>query len=120
MKSFIKLLLIIAICFASTFLLIKSTGVLTVEQIEGWLVLAKELSPFYVGSIVALLLFADLFIVVPTLTVTILAGYFLGHIYGVFAALTGLMLTGIKSLFRQEPSGILAERRKPAHKSCVK
>jgi len=94
-KSFIKLFLIIAICFASTFLLIKSTGILTIEQIEGWLAQAKTLSPLYVGAIIALLLLADLFIAVPTLTITILAGYFLGYTYGAFSALTGLMLAGI-------------------------
>jgi len=95
MKSFIKLLLIISIGFACTFLLIKSTGLLTVEQIEGWLIQAKNLSPFYVGSIIFLLLFADLFIAVPTLTITILAGYFLGHVQGALAALTGLMMAGV-------------------------
>ena len=95
MKSLIKLLLIIATAFASTFIIIKSTGLLTVDQIEGWLIQAKELSPIYVGSIVALLLFADLFIAIPTLTITILSGYFLGHIYGAIAALSGTMLAGI-------------------------
>jgi len=95
MKSLLKVFLIIASLFASTFLLIKLTGILTVEQIEGWLIQAKELSPLYVGGIVALLLFADLFIAVPTLTITILSGYFLGHIYGTIAALIGILLAGV-------------------------
>ena len=95
MKSLLKVFLIIASLFATTFLLIKFTGILTIEQIEGWLTHAKELSPFYVGSIVTLLLFADLFIAVPTLTVTILSGYFLGHAYGAAAALTGVLLAGV-------------------------
>lgn len=95
MKPLLKVFLIVASCFATTFLLIKFTGILTVEQIEGWLMQAKELSPLYVGSIVALLLFADLFIAVPTLTITILSGYFLGHVYGAVAALTGISLAGI-------------------------
>jgi uncharacterized membrane protein YdjX (TVP38/TMEM64 family) len=95
MKSLLKVFLIVASCFATTFLLIKFTGLLTVEQIEGWLVQAKELSPLYVGSIVALLLFADLFIAVPTLTITILSGYFLGHAYGSVAALTGILFAGV-------------------------
>ena len=56
---------------------------------------AKALSPIYVGAVVALLLFADLFIAVPTLTVIILSGYFLGHAYGAFAALLGVILAGI-------------------------
>lgn len=95
MRPLLKVLLIIATIFASTFLLIKFTGLLTIKQIEGWLTQAKELSPIYVGAIVALLLFADLFIAIPTLTVAILAGYFLGHTYGALAALTGIILAGI-------------------------
>ncbi|MFC1747216.1 TVP38/TMEM64 family protein [Pseudomonadota bacterium] len=95
MKSLVKLFLIIAAVFASTFIIIKYTGLLTVDQIEGWLVQAKDVSPIYVGSIVALLLFADLFIAIPTLTIIILSGYFLGHTYGAMAALTGTMLAGI-------------------------
>jgi len=95
MKSLIRLFLIIASVFASTFVLIKLTGVLTVDQIEGWLIQAKELSLLYVGSIVTLLLFADLFVAVPTLTITILSGYFLGHTFGAIAALSGTMLAGI-------------------------
>ena len=95
MKSLIKVFLIIAACFATTFLLIKSTGILTVEQIESWLIQARELSPIYVGTLVALLLFADLFIAVPTLTIAILSGYFLGHTYGAISALCGVILAGI-------------------------
>lgn len=95
MRPLLKVFLIIATIFASTFLLIKFTGVLTIEQIEGWLTQAKELSPIFVGVIVALLLFADLFIAIPTLPVTILAGYFLGHTYGALAALTGIILAGV-------------------------
>lgn len=95
MKSLLKVVFIVASIFATTFLLIKFTGILTVDQIEDWLTHAKELSPFYVGGIVALLLFTDLFIAVPTLTVTILAGYFLGHSYGAIAAFTGILFAGV-------------------------
>ncbi|PCJ83544.1 MAG: hypothetical protein COA54_15270 [Thiotrichaceae bacterium] len=110
MKSLIKLFLIIATVFASTFLIIKLTGVLTVDQIEGWLIQAKELSPIYVGSIVALLLFADLFIAVPTMTIIILSGYFLGHSYGTIAALSGTMLAGVAgyAINRYYGNGIMA------------
>jgi len=78
MKTLLKLFLSLAAVFASTFLIAKLFGLLSVAQIENWLGQAQQLSPLYVGSIVALLLFADLFIAVPTLTITILAGYFLG------------------------------------------
>lgn len=95
MKPLIKVILIIGLCFAVTFLLIKSTGVLTIDQIEAWLNQAKTISPLTVVGIVILLLFADLFIAVPTLTVTILSGFFLGFTNGALAAFTGLMLAGL-------------------------
>ncbi len=46
-------------------------------------------------SLIVLLLFVGLFIAIPTLTVIILSGYFLGHVNGAIAALTGLMLAGV-------------------------
>ena len=95
MKTLIRIMLIIATCFAATFLLTKFTGVLTIEQIKNWLIQAKELSPIYVGTLVALLLFADLFIAVPTLTIITLSGYFLGYTYGATSALVGIILTGV-------------------------
>ena len=95
MKSLLKVLLVVASVFASTFIIIKFSGVLTVEQIEGWLIQAQNTSPIYVALIVSLLLFADLFIAVPTLTITILSGFFLGYHFGAIAALTGTMLAGI-------------------------
>ncbi len=95
MKHIIKIIAIFIVIFSLIFLLIKFTGVLTLTQIEGWLIQAKALSPFYVGLIIALLLFADLFITVPTLTVISLSGYFLGHSYGALAAFIGIMSAGI-------------------------
>lgn len=95
MKPLIKVIVIIGLCFAATFVLIKATGVLSIEQIEGWLKAAKAGSPIYVGGIVTALLFADLFIAVPTLTITILAGYFLGLFYGIVATVSGFMLAGV-------------------------
>ena len=95
MKALLKLFLIIAAVFGSTFIMMKSMGLLSIDQIEGWLTQAQSLSPFYVGSLVVLLLFADLFIAVPTLTVSILAGFFLGHLYGAIAAIIGVVLAGV-------------------------
>jgi len=95
MKPLLKIFFIIAAIFGSTFVIMKISGVLTLDQIEAWLTQAKELSPFYVGGMVTLLLFADLFIAIPTLTVSILSGYFLGHMYGTVAALLGVTLAGV-------------------------
>lgn len=94
MYPLLKVFLILASFFATTFLLIKFTGILSIEQIEAWLIQAQESSPIYVGSIVALLLFADIVIAVPTLTITILSGYLLGHTFGAMAAVTGTLLAG--------------------------
>jgi uncharacterized membrane protein YdjX (TVP38/TMEM64 family) len=95
MKALVKVILIVGLCFAATFVAIKATGTLTVEQIDGWLTQARQMSPLYAGALVAVLLLADLLVAMPTLTVTILAGFFLGHAYGTVAALTGLMLAGL-------------------------
>ncbi|NQX82811.1 MAG: VTT domain-containing protein [Flavobacteriaceae bacterium] len=95
MKHLIKIILIIASFFALTFILVKITGVLSVEQIKAWFLQAKELSPYYMGGIVVLLLFSDLFIAIPTLTVITLSGYFLGFQYGAISSLIGLTLSGL-------------------------
>jgi len=95
MKPLFKIILVLAFCFASTFVIANATGLLTVEKIETWLEVAKTLSPIYVAGIIIVLLFADLFIAVPTLTVIILAGFFLGHGVGAVSAIMGLMLVGI-------------------------
>jgi len=94
MKHLLKVILIIGTFFALTFLLLKTTGVLSIEQIENWLLEAKQLSPIYVGLVVLLLLFADLFIAIPTMTVIMLSGYFLGFQYGAIASIMGLSLAG--------------------------
>jgi len=99
MKELIKIILIIGACFAATFIIVKSTGILSIEQIEGWLTLAKQASPLHVALIVAGLLFIDLFIAVPTLTIIILSGYFLGHFFGPAASIAGLMVAGICGYF---------------------
>lgn len=95
MISLLKVFLIISGIFASTFVFMSFTNLLTISDIENWLSQATELSPVYVGSIVAMLLFADLFIAMPTLTICLLSGYFLGHTYGSIAALIGISLAGV-------------------------
>ena len=77
------------------FLTLKTTRILSAEQIKMWLVEAKELSTIYVGVIILLLLFADLFIAIPTMTVITLSGYFLGFRYGASASIAGLILAGV-------------------------
>lgn len=88
-------MLMLALAFACTFLILNATGWITSEKIELWLKLAQDTSPIWISAIVAALLFADLFIAVPTLTVIILAGFFLGPVLGAVAAIIGLSLAGI-------------------------
>lgn len=95
MAALVKIFLILALAFASTFVVLKAAGLLSVAQIEGWLDAASNLSPGLVAAIIAALLFADLFIAMPTLTLCLLAGYFLGFSGGSMASITGLTLAGI-------------------------
>jgi len=95
MRALIKLMLVLAIGFAMTFLIMKVTGILSVEKIELWLTLARESNSMYVAVIVVVLLFLDLFVAMPTLTIIMLSGYFLGHTYGAISSIIGVSLAGI-------------------------
>ena len=106
MKELIKLMLLIGAVFALIFIIVKFSGLLSMEQIESWLVLAKEASPLHVAFIVATLLIFDLFLSVPTMPLTMLAGYFLGHIYGASAVLFGLLIAGMLGYFISRYFGV--------------
>jgi uncharacterized membrane protein YdjX (TVP38/TMEM64 family) len=95
MKHLVKAMLILAMLFALTFIAMKVLGLLSVEQIEAWLTYAQGLSPIYVGGLTVLLLLADIVIAMPTLTVTILSGFFLGSGLGAMSAIIGMSLAGI-------------------------
>jgi len=94
-RALIKLILVLAAIFASTFILAKLTGIISVEKIELWLTAAKNIDTFMLSALIVMLLFSDLFIAVPTLTVMILSGYFLGHMNGAITSIIGVMLAGI-------------------------
>lgn len=89
MKTLLKVMLAIAAVFASTFLVARAIGVLTEENVRNWFDLANMLSATTVIAVVVSLLFLDLFVAVPTLTVIMLGGYFLGFELGFLAALAG-------------------------------
>lgn len=95
MKSLLKVMLILAAIFASTFTLGRVLGILTVDNVRLLLTQASEISPFWIAGIVVALLFIDLFVAVPTLTIIILAGHFLDFAAGVFAAFTGTALAAL-------------------------
>lgn len=95
MKDLAKIMLVLALIFASTFIIIKTTGLITIDGIKQALEHAQQVQPAYIILIVIGLLFSDLFIAVPTMTVSILAGYFLGWPLGATASLIGFYLAGI-------------------------
>ena len=95
MKDLIKLMVVLGLLFISTFILLKVTGVLSLDQVRDALTAARQTSPIYLALLIVLLLYADLFVAVPTMTVSVLAGYFLGWPLAVAATLMGFFLAGI-------------------------
>ncbi len=92
------LILLIAKIFGAfivLLLLINLTGVVTFSKIETLLEQANSISPYLIASIIIALLIADLFISVPTLSLGVLAGFFLGPFFGAITLFTGLMITGV-------------------------
>lgn len=99
MRALFKLTLIITGFFALTFLLVRMTGIFTVDNITQSLNKANELNPIYLFIFIVVILFCDLFIAVPTLTITLLSGYFLGFAYGAIASILGMLLAGFVGYF---------------------
>ena len=93
MKPLLKVILVLTLVFATTFLIIRFSGVLTEDDIKIWLKAATNINPVYVVSVVVLLLVVDILIAVPTLTICLLSGYFLGF-----------QLGGLSALILDEPS----------------
>jgi len=103
MVALFRIIATLAAIFATTFLLARFTGLFSMEKAVLWLEKAHSIDPAYLFVLVVLLLFIDLFIAVPTLTITILSGYFLGFVFGGLAASAGMLLAGL--------SGYLLSRR---------
>ena len=95
MKDLIKIAAILALAFASTFIIIKSTGLITEEGVSAFLQQAKSINPWWLAALVVGLLLIDLLIAVPTMTTILFAGFLMGPIYGGLASATGLMLLGV-------------------------
>lgn len=54
--------------------------------------MAAQIDPLWLAAMVIILLCVDLFVAVPTLTITLLSGFFLGFPAGAMAAFTGMSL----------------------------
>lgn len=105
MKMLLKVFLILVTIFATTFIVIKLTGVITTEDIRGWLDAAKSISPLAISLTVIGLLFADLFIAIPNLTVSILSGYLLGFELGALSNVIGVSAIGLTGHFASRSLG---------------
>ena len=103
--------------FALTFILGRLLGILTVENVKHWLEMAANVDPLWLTSTIVFLLFLDLFVAVPTLTITLLAGFFLGFPAGATAAFVGMSAAaftgyGISRIWGERPISFLV--REPA------
>lgn len=94
MKDLIRLAVILACIFGFTFFVINLTGILSLEDIEAALLYVSRIHPLWVGLLVAGLLWVDLLLSIPTIAVSLLAGYFLGWPLGALAVSGGLLLAG--------------------------
>tara|TARA_B100000745_G_C20139369_1_gene390591 strand:- start:1188 stop:1853 length:666 start_codon:yes stop_codon:yes gene_type:complete len=95
MKSLMIITLVLAAFFGSTFFIMASNEILTVESIETLLSRAQAFDKRLLFLLIVLLLFSDLFIAIPTMSVCILSGYFLGFPLGFVCTLVGTMLAGL-------------------------
>jgi uncharacterized membrane protein YdjX (TVP38/TMEM64 family) len=95
MRTLISLFLILVAAFASTFLVIQLAGGITADDVRAWLESARSVSSLTIGLVVVGLLFADLFIAIPNLTVCILSGYFLGFGLGALFNIIGVTAAGL-------------------------
>ena len=99
MRILIKVILILGLFFASTLLIMKFLGGLNLSEIEIWLKSFQNSSPVFISIIITTLLFLDLFIAIPTLSICILSGYLLGFPLGAVSSLLGTYLAGITGHF---------------------
>jgi len=95
MKLLFKVVLVLLALFSSTFLFIKLSGILTIEDIKHYFEALKSQPSYFIGTLVLLLLFADLFIAVPTMSIIILAGYFLGFELAILYVFVGLFSASV-------------------------
>lgn len=105
MKLLLKSALTLAALFMSTFALLAWAGVLTKESIELFLNELHNAPAWIIAVTVTGLLFADLFIAVPTLTISLLAGFFLGFLPALGAVLSGFVLVGYAGYFISRSAG---------------
>lgn len=94
MKDLIRIALILAAAFASTFLIVQWFDLLPEQGVLRWLQGLRAVHPVWLMAGVVALLLLDLFVAVPTMATILLAGWLLGPVLGGVTAAFGLMLLG--------------------------
>ena len=94
MKPIIKFAVILGAFFTLTLLVFKVFDLLTVEDIKAWLTQLQHAPHWVIGLFIISLLIVDLFIAVPTLSLTILSGFFVGVELGVLYSSVGMAGAG--------------------------
>jgi uncharacterized membrane protein YdjX (TVP38/TMEM64 family) len=95
MKDLIKIALVLAAAFASTFVIINGLGLITEESVSAFLQQARSINLWWLAALVIGLLWIDLLIAVPTMTTILVAGFLMGPVYGGLASAAGLMVLGV-------------------------
>ncbi|MES2814423.1 MAG: hypothetical protein V4720_05975, partial [Pseudomonadota bacterium] len=91
MRDLIRIAVILALVFASTFVIAQATGVLPEGDLVAWMETLREVDPLWLALGVIGMLVLDLFIAVPTMTTILLAGWLLGPWLGGLVASLGLL-----------------------------
>lgn len=94
MKDLLKIAVVLALAFASTFFLVQWSGLIPEEGVVAWLEGLRAIDPWLLVAGVILLLVLDLLVAIPTMTTILLAGWLLGPVAGGLAASAGLMAMG--------------------------
>lgn len=94
MKDLLKIAVVLALAFASTFVIMQTTGLVTEAGVTAWFAHMQTIHPAWIVALVMGLLVLDLLIAVPTMTTILLAGFLLGPWVGGAASAAGLMLLG--------------------------
>ena len=105
MKLLLKAVLILVAIFTVTLIAIKTSGVLTVEDVKLYFESLKNQPSYNIGTIVVLILFIDLFIAVPTMTTILLSGYFLGFQSAVVYVFLGLLFASLTGYYLSKKYG---------------
>lgn len=106
MKLLIRTILILVVIFTTTLLIIKFSGILTIEDIKNIFANLKSQPSYILGILIIGLLFIDLFIAVPTMTIIILAGYFIGFELALFYTTIGLLSASLTGYFLSRRYGM--------------